>query len=460
MPSPNPERLSLRARLGNAYKAFRYPSYYGPSITTTGAGWLAGLAALGLSPGSRYDWRREAGSLWTNGVVLTCLNWVCRNWPEARQVVNRPGANDKLEPVPNHPARALLKRPNRDYGAAALWAGTILSWFVDGNAYWYKERNSFGQVVGLTYVPHFMLWPYGSQDGSRLTAGYAYQVDGKLYTYAPEEIIHFQNGVDPTNMRRGLGDLAAELRSICNDNESQNFSATLLRNMGIPGAVLSPKEKINLTPEIAGQIKQRFREGFTGDNRGEPFVPSIPVELSKLSFSPDELALDKLAGLTIPRICGAMGLDPMVVGLPSASKTYSNYREAREAAYENVIIPLQRALDETLTEQLMPEIRGAQPMDEFGRDYANVRALQEDVTAQYKRLTEAVGGPWMSADEARGQLGMDPIEGGDALYPAGGGAPMGADPAAQDAAAAKAQAFKQAFAEKCRARRRASEREA
>jgi HK97 family phage portal protein len=439
-------------------KAFRYPTTY--SGTQGTQGWLAGMAALGLLPGSRYNWRREAGDLWLNGVVLTCLNWVCRNWPEARQVVTRPGASDKPEQVPGHPALALLARPGRDYDSSVLWAGTLLSWFVDGNAYWYKERNALGQVVGLTYVPHFMLAPYGSADGSRLIAGYAYRVDGETYTYAPEEIVHFRNGVDPSNLRRGLGDLAGELRSVCNDNEGQSFSASLLRNMGIPGAILSPKEKVNLTPEQAKQIKDRFREGFTGDSRGEPFVPSMPVELSKLSFSPDELALDKLSGMTIPRICGAMGLDPMVVGLPSATKTYSNYKEAREAAYENVIIPLQRTMDATLTEQLMPEIRGAGPRDEFGRDYSAVRALQEDVTALYERLAKAVGGPFLTPDEARAQLGHDKIEGGAALYPAGG-AP-GSNTAVpgdgtQSNGAAKAAAFKQGFAEKCRARREASE---
>jgi hypothetical protein len=68
----------------------------------------------------------------------------------------------------------------------------------------------------------------------------------------------------------------------------------------------------------------------------------------------------------------------MVVGLPSDDKKFSNFREAREAAYEECIIPTHKLIDDAITAGTTHEMPFAQPGDVLGRDYSDVRALQED----------------------------------------------------------------------------------
>ncbi len=444
----------FRARVQAGVKRFVYAA--GNRAGTAAPGYLSGLWGLGLQPPSRYNFRTEAGLAWDNGPVRTGLKWLARAWPEAPMVVYRPDAKGELQKVPGHPLLDLLMHPSRFYSGARLWAGTILSWVVDGNAYWYIERNGVGQALSLIYVPHFQISPYGDPTGRELVGGYLYRVNGEEYPFPVEDVIHFANGVDPMNPRRGLSDLGAELRSICTDNESQSYAASLLRNFGVPGVIISPKGETTISPEAATQLKSMWRERFTGDSRGDPLASPLPIEVTNPGFSPEQLALDKLASLGTPRICAAMGLDPLMLGLPSDVKTYSNLQSAREGAYENTLIPLQQVIDDTITTFLMPLISGAGTSDRLGRDYTQVRCLAQDMDAQYKRQTEAVGGPWMTPNEARSLIGLPLLPGGEVLYPKSA-------PALPPATGAplpppEPKSIREAWAEKSRVRRIEAER--
>jgi HK97 family phage portal protein len=408
----------LQERLARGLKAFQFPVGSGGGVPGALAPWLTGL--FPLLPGTRFDYKKEAGTLWLSSPVLAAIQWLCRTWSEAPSVVRRSGKAGALEPVRPHPLTDLLETPNPYYDASVLWMGTLLSWVVDGNAYWYVERGGGNQPVGLLYIPHYLIAPIGTKTEFR--TGYTYRVDGDTLQLGLDEVIHFQNGLDPSNMRRGLSPLAAEFRSIVTDNEAQGYAAALLRNMGVPGVVISPKSAdMDLPPDQGRALKELWRGAVTGDNRGQPVVPSFPVEIQNPGFSPEQLALDKLAAISIPRICAAIGVDPMVLGLPSDTKTYSNLREAREGTYEQTLIPMQRTFDSQLARQIRNRLPGFLPGDVLGRDYDSVRALQDDMDKLFARQTRAVGGPWITVDEARSKIGLDPIPGGDVLYPQSGG---------------------------------------
>lgn len=448
-------------------RSFRFPGHGGGGY---GGGW-PGLfgGPWGLLPGTRYDYAREAGVTWLNGIAMTALGWICGAWSEAKVVVHRPRPGDKPEVLTEHPALSLLANPNPDYDDTVLTGGLLLSMLTgNGNGYLFKSRAGATNVVGLYYIPHFALAPLWPISGKDFIAGYRYRTDGVVIDYPESEIVHLRNPrwpMDPANPRMAIHPLAGELRSICNDNEERNFSASVLRNMGIPGAFISPRETgTGFTPEQQTALKRLWKDQFTGDNRGEPLAATIPIDVSLLGFSPEQLATDKLARLNISRICAAIGIDPLVLGLPSDSKTYANLGEARKGAYENLLIPLQKAFDSQLTMQLMPDILGARPGDMFARDYSEVGCLQEAVKDRYERLHKAVGGPFVTRDEARQQLGLPPIEGGDELYEPRGGNGFdvpGAEerPALPRAASLPAAALKKEIGEKWRLRAQVGERE-
>lgn len=376
-----------RARL----KSFRFSGGGGGTASS-----IAEFFGFGRQlPGSEFDYRTEAGNLWENGVVLAIIKWVCRNYHEARLVVERPDADGKAVIAYFHPIIDLLENPSEDFDQTALEAGYVLSYACDGNAYLVKVRGEFGNVVGMHYVPHFMMTPYWPKDGSEFITGYIYRVNGQTYLIPKSEVVHLRDGLDPLNTRKGLAAFSAVLREICTDNEAATFSAALLRNSGVPTVVFSPKD-INiepLSPQQIEQYKRDYVETLRGENVGEPWVNGIPIDMHVPGFSPEQLVLDKVRSIPVERICAAFGLDPMVLSLPSTNKTYSNYQAAKVAAYDACVKPLHRVIDSQMTRQLMPDMIGTSqtpvtPKDRLARDYTCVAALAEDVDQLHKRWRE------------------------------------------------------------------------
>lgn len=80
---------------------------------------------------------------------------------------------------------------------------------------------------------------------------------------------------------------------------------------------------------------------------------------------------------------------------------------------ESKLVPLWRNVAATLEQQLVPDFGGTEITIAF--DLADVRALHDDANQRYDRLTQAVQGGWMTANEARAQIGLPAIAGGDDL---------------------------------------------
>jgi hypothetical protein len=48
--------------------------------------------------------------------------------------------------------------------------------------------------------------------------------------------------MDPNNMLRGFSPLAAVMREVYIDDQAANFTAAILKNLGIIGVIFSPKD--------------------------------------------------------------------------------------------------------------------------------------------------------------------------------------------------------------------------
>ena len=88
-------------------------------------------------PGTNYDYTPMlAQGLWKNGTVASGIDWLARNWPVPHLQVVRVSEDGIEEPVRNHPAIALLKRPHPHVGEAAFVGSYIRDQVVYGNVEW------------------------------------------------------------------------------------------------------------------------------------------------------------------------------------------------------------------------------------------------------------------------------------------------------------------------------------
>lgn len=371
-----------------------------------------------LMPRSGYDYASSVGDGTGSSTVMAPLLWVVRTFPEAPPAMYRQLDTGQEDVVRDHPLLRLLQRPNEHYTGPILWMATVLDWQVDGNAYWLKIRNGAGAVKELWWAPHWMVEPKG--DERTLITHYEYDSgDGRKVEISPADVVHFRFGLDSQDPRKGYSPLKSVLREVFTDDEAANFTASLLRNMGVPGLVVSPDGDAVPSQEDVEATKAYIKTAFGGDKRGETLVMSGPTKIQEFGFSPEQLALRDLRSIPEERVSAVLGVPAIVAGLGAglARSTFMNMSEAREMAYESNIIPSQRLLGEDIRFQLLPDF--VTPAEvwvwRFGFDLSKVRVLQEDVYRQAQRLDLGVRGGWVQVGEARRHLGFE-VTDADAIY--------------------------------------------
>ena len=372
-----------------AATTFRYPLY--GSLT----GGLGGNAATWndwltnrLLPGSDYDYVAEAGDLWKNTVVSAALAFAMRTFPEPELIVKRTVPDDDSEDpngvrdleVRQHPLLDLINEPNEDdddaTSVAQMYALDYNAW---GRHYWLLLRNTAGRVVGFQPIPQRMMQPAGDPSGVRRVAAYIYFRDGQRVPYDPRDVVHFRFGRDPNNIRNGFQPLEGACRDICTENELATLAAAVARNHGVVPYVVSPMATdvdAVMPRDQKDQLQEEF-DGRTRDRRGKTMVLRRAFRVDRIGLSPDEMMSDKARAIAVSRILGPLGIDAMVLGLPSETRTFNNMGEAMTGAYEHNIIPTGDAYATRITQTFRREPGYLAPNERLAWDYSGVTALRD-----------------------------------------------------------------------------------
>ena len=398
--------------------------------------------------GSRIDYAKEVGDGRDSSLVAATLLWIARTFPEAPPAVWPVTPSPGLEkPILGHPLTRLLERPNPWFTWPTFVMATVTDWNANGEAFWIKERSPAGDPSRLWYTPSWMMRPESDADGGAFVTHFVYTVDGEEFRVDARNVVHLKYGADPEDPRRGLSPLRALTREIFTDDEAANFTATLLRNMGVPGVIVSPDVQLNdggaaLTAAEAEAVKQTIRSSFTGDNRGDVAVMTGRTKVEQFGFSPEQLLLRELRRIPEERVTAALGIPAVVVGFGAGLErsTFTNMGEAREAAYEAGLIPMQTIIAEDVRFQLLSDFVDDPHAFRFGFDLTKVRVLQEDLYRQAQRFDLGIRGGWVQIGEGRTALGL-PVDEADDVYlrqtsyvevPADGGPPRALAPASSN----------------------------
>ena len=369
-----------------------------------------------IQPRSSFDFASQVGDGTGSSTVMACLLWIARTFPEAPPALYRQLASGEEEQERDHPMLRLLARPNEYYSGPILEMASIVDWNVDGNAYWIKLRRGTGLPAELWWAPSWTMEPKG--DEHTFITHYEYRVGTRTLKIDPSDVVHFRFGMDADDPRKGYSPLKSVLREVFTDDEAANFTASLLRNMGVPGLMISPKGDRMPSEEDVLAVKAYVSSMFGGDKRGEPLVMSGATEIEQFGFSPEELQLRDLRRIPEERVSAVLGVPAVVAGLGAGldRSTFTNMAEAREMAYESNVIPSQRIIGEDIRWQLLPDFEPDPFAWRVGRDLTKVRVLQEDEDKRVRRLDVAYRGGMVTRAEVRRELGRPVDEALDNVY--------------------------------------------
>jgi len=342
-----------------------------------------------------------------NSAALACLNVLGTAFSEPPLEVFQ-AKQEGEEKILNHPASMLMKKPSPYLSGNLLNQYIISSISVAGDSFILKLRNDSGQVVQLYPLIPDQVEVKGNNE--ELITHYEYKQKGQTLHIKREDMIHLREKIDPRNHRRGLAPLRSVLVEVLGDAAASQMAAALVKNMGVPGVVISPKNDLSMTSDEAENIAEVFGRRFGGENRGRPLVISGgEVDIQTLSFTPRDLEIGKLRHVNEERISAVLGVPAILAGLGSglANATYSNAKELREFFTEQKLIPMWKNVSNDLTNQLLLEDFEDDNSYSFKYDLSDVRALSQDEDAEMQRVVQGLNAGFITVAEARKATGFN-----------------------------------------------------
>ena len=365
-------------------------------------------------PRTRFNYAREVNG-WQSSIIMACVGWIQRTFPEAPIMVQTKDKDGEWIGVADSPMVQLLDNPNPFYDGLLLQSALVADLIISGNSYLIKVRSGAGRPVQLWWIPSTLIEPKWPRDGTEFLSHYSYSPGGQQIPIEPIDIVHYRMGIDPDNLRKGRSPLQALLREVFTDDEAANMTATLLRNMGVPGMVISPEKDAGVSPQDADAVKAYVKERTTGDRRGEPIVIGSATKVDTFGFNPQQMDLKQLRRIPEERISAVLGVPAIVAGLGAGldRSTFSNMAEAREMAYESGIIPLQRIVGSQTKHQLLSEYVDDLVNYRVIYDVSDIRVLQEDEDKLSARTIAQVQGGVCKVADAQRILGLPEDESQD-----------------------------------------------
>jgi HK97 family phage portal protein len=337
---------------------------------------------------------------WPNSAIAyRCVTAISSNASSLRLQIMR---SDRTV-VENHPLSQLWAAPN------PLLSGRVFGEYLwqrletKGETFVYLDRgeSGVGPVVGM--------WPiFGNvtvhvdKNLAGEIVGYTVDVGGARVPLLASEVLWLRYP-DGENEWGALAPLQAAAHAIGLDAHARAWQEGELKNGGRPSSVVYLGD---LDEEQHAEAVASYRSRIEGaSNAGRTlFVSSAqPAKVERMSLTPAELGWLDTRRTSWEEMTVAFGV-PKDYLLGGA--TYENRNAARSTLWSDAIIPKLEVVAGEIARQLLA------PGEAARFDTDDVEALQEGADAKATRTTSLVGVDVMVLDEARAEIGLEPLPNG------------------------------------------------
>lgn len=304
----------------------------------------------------------------------------------------------------------VLRRPAPGLTYPRLMSTTTADFYVYGNAFWalLSPPDSAGGPFVIVPVPPAYVQARG---GTLIEAAeYEITVGGNRMTLPAERVVHFRRN-NPTDRRIGVSPLEP-LRAILREEyESSRYRARMWEKDARMGGFIARPEN---APPMDPEARTRFRGGldkFTkgGSNEGSWMLLEEGERPYPAAFSPREAEFIEGRKLTLETVCRALNVPLPVMGL-SESVAYASQREHHKALYQDTLPPITRTFEPEIEAKVLPWINGGRVADDEYLEFNIEEKMRGAFEDQASYLGDAVGGPYMTRNEARARLNLPRID--------------------------------------------------
>lgn len=279
-----------------------------------------------------------------------------------------------------------------------------------GDAFWYVDR------VGLQINNIFILPPdkveinLGRAEGSqRIIQSYTYKdtVKGEQIeiTYSPDEVIHFRVP-DPKNPYRGMSAVVAAAEAIDTDTMAIEANKKLFER-GLIAQLMLTTEK-SLTDAQLKQLHSEFKNTYGGvDNAYKVPIFGGGIKPENVQMSNKDAQFLEQQEWLRDKIMVIFGNNKAVLGITN-DVNRSNAEATILDWKRTTVRPDMKGICDTLNEFLVP-LYGDNLLLGF------CDPVEEDEAEKIEEVKTLVASDIISINEAREELGRDPVDGGDEL---------------------------------------------
>lgn len=284
----------------------------------------------------------------------------------------------------------LNKEPNPFQDVNTFRRNLIIDMILDGNMFIYFDGVHMYHLPAADMIIH--------ADDATYVKKYTYK---ERIEYSPSEIIHVKEN-SFYSIYRGIPRLSPALRTIQLMMRMRNFQDNFFKNGAVPGLVL--KSPNTLSEKIKERMLISWQSRYKPDAGGRrPLILDGGIEIDKVSnVNFKELDFQNAISEHEKIILKAIGVPPILLD----SGNNANIRPNLRLYYLETVLPIVRKLNFALERFFGFDIT---------EDVTNIPALQPELRDQAQYYTALVNTGVISPNEARYNLGFEPIEGHDDL---------------------------------------------
>jgi HK97 family phage portal protein len=312
--------------------------------------------------------------------------------PISKMTINTYRYATGMEVMVDNPV--LVNKPSINENRRDFLFQTVTELALSGNAFWYKNYGSNGQVNNLTILPSSAVEvtnPVG-RDGRPDLTRIVYNYLGK--SYSKNEIEHLKI-FSRAGYLRGVSPIDSCRKDISAAIDLRDYAGNWFMAGGVPTGVLKTNAMLNAADAEAVTANWHNKQ----QNR-QVAVLGNGFEYQTIALSPRDALFTEVQDQQVQAIARLFGVPArlLLTSIPGASDTYTNLQDENQVFYRHTLMAYTDAITDALSNCLPRGVR-----IEF--DFEHL--FKADVAARYNYYKTGVDAGFLTVEEIRTKEGLN-----------------------------------------------------
>ncbi len=344
------------------------------------------------------------------GWVFACTNAIAERLADIELKLEQKTKDgwQELDPNTTNPALDLIHHVNDFQSFYELVYGYGAYQELHGNSFWYLPRSGNGKVAEIWQLDPTRVQVVKSR--KEFISGYVFMNEiGEKVPLEPDEIIHFKR-FHPLNPYRGMGTVEAAAIAIDTDTYASEWQRNFFGNSAIPSAILSSEGTLN--QDAYDRIKANWDAKFKGvQNSNKLAILEGNLKYTLVGQTARDMQFNDGRKDIRDEILAIFRVPKTILGI-SEDVNFASAQATEYVFAKYVIKPKMKFFVTKLNEFYLPFLN----LNPQEWRFTFVDPVPENIEQQIAVRESGIRNYYMTPNEARAEIGKEPVEGGDDLY--------------------------------------------